>query len=119
MKLPRLKRKLPKTFTHEDSLFHGHKGWIEAWHSCNTWMMYCVLLAIPAIYFQLWPLLPVLLFVGLMAGLIGGAIETKADKAYPYLEHTDAIGLAIAGFFIFIFCVMLFLGSFGIPRTGW
>ena len=119
MKLPTIKRKLPEVFTDENNYFGKNQSWIDTWHSCNTCVLYCVILAIPAIYLQWWWIVPILAFVGLVASSIAGAIEGKAGTGYPYLEHTDAIGLLFGGFFLFIFCVFLFWGSFYMPTVGW
>ena len=89
MKLPTIKRKLPDVFTDEDNYFGKNQSWIDTWHSCNTCVLYCVILAIPAIYLQWWWIVPILTFVGLMASSIAGAIEGKAGNGYPYLEHTE------------------------------
>ena len=112
MKLPTIKRKLPAVFTDENNYFGKNQSWIDTWQSCNTCVLYCVILAIPAIYLQWWWIVPILAFIGLVASSIAGAIEGKAGTGYPYLENTDAIGLLFGGFFYFIFCVFLFWGSF-------
>ena len=78
MKLPTIKRKLPEVFTDENNYFGKNQSWIDTWHSCNTCVLYCVILAIPAIYLQWWWIVPILAFVGLMASSIAGAIEGKA-----------------------------------------
>ena len=119
MKLPTIKRKLPAVFTDENNYFGKNQSWIDTWHSCNTCVLYCVILAIPAIYLQWWWIVPILAFVGLIASSIAGAIKGKAGTGYPYLENTDAIGLLFGGFFLFIFCVFLFWGSFYMPTDGW
>ena len=119
MKLPTIKRKLPEVFTDETNYFGRNQSWIDTWHSCNTCVLYCGILAIPAIYLQWWWIVPILAFIGLVASSIAGAIEGKAGTGYPYLENTDAIGLVFGGFFYFIFCVLLFWGSFYLPTDGW
>ena len=81
--------------------------------------MYCVILAIPAIYLQWWWTLPILAFIGLMAISIAGAIEGKADNGYPYLEDTDAMGLGCVGVILFFVCFAAFIGSFYLPNDGW
>ena len=119
MKLPTIKRKLPEVFTDENNYFGKNQSWIDTWNSCNTCVLYCKMIAIPAVCLQWWWLVPILAFVGLIATSIAGAIEGKAGDGYPYLEHTDAMGLIFVGFFIFIFCVLLFWGSFYLPTDGW
>ena len=119
MKLPTMKRKLPEVFTDENNYFGKNQSWIDTWHSCNTCVMYCVVLAIPAIYLQWWWIVPILAFIGLMAFSVAGAIEGKAGTGYPYLETTDAIGLVFGAFFYFIVCAALFWGSFSMPTDGW
>ena len=119
MKIPTFNWKPPKSFTDEDSQFSTSSESFDTWHSCKTTVMYCVILAIPAIYLQWWWIVPILAFVGLVASSIAGAIEGKAGTGYPYLENTDAIGLLFGGFFYFIFCVFLFWGSFYMPTDGW
>ena len=119
MKLPTIKRQLPEVFTDENNYFGKNQSWIDTWHSCNTCVLYCKILTIAAIYLQWWWLVPILAFVGLIATSIAGSIEGKAGDGYPYMEHTDAMGLVFVGFFIFIFCVLLFWGSFYLPTDGW
>ena len=60
MKLPTIKRKLPDVFTDENNYFGRNQSWIDTWHSCNTCVLYCVILAIPAIYLQWWWIVPTL-----------------------------------------------------------
>jgi hypothetical protein len=119
MKLPTIKRKLPDVFTDENNYFGKNQSWIDTWHSCNTCVLYCVILAIPAIYLQWWWIVPILTFVGLMASSIAGAIEGKAGNGYPYLEHTDAMGLGFVGVILFMLCFTAFMGSFYLPNDGW
>ena len=119
MKFPTIKRKLPDVFTDEDNYFGTNQSSIDAWHSCNTCVLYCKILAIPAIYLQWWWLVPILAFVGLMASSIAGAIEGKAGNGYPHLEHTDAMGLGFMGVIIFMLCFAAFVGSFYLPNDGW
>ena len=63
--------------------------------------------------------MPILTFVGLMASSIAGAIEGKAGSGAPYLEHTDAMSLAIGGMILLILCFAAFIGSFYLPNDGW
>jgi hypothetical protein len=119
MKLPTIKRKLPKVFTDENNYFGQNQSWIDTWHSCNTCATYCALLAIPAIYFQWWWGLPILAFIGLMASMLAGSIEQKAGTGYPYLEHTDAMGLGCGGIILFVLFFAAFIGSFYLPNDGW
>lgn len=118
MKLPMIKRRLPEVFTDKDNYF-GSQSWIDTWHSCNTCVIYCVILGIPAIYLQWWWALPILAFIGLMASMLAGSIEQKAGNGYPYLEHTDAMGLGCAGVILFALCFAAFIGSFYLPSDGW
>ena len=119
MKWPTINWKPPKSFTDEDSQFSISSESFDTWHSCKTCVMYCVVLALPAIYFQWWWIVPILAFVGLVASSIAGAIEQKAGSGYPYLESGDAMGLVFAVFLYFIVCVALFWGSFSMPADGW
>ena len=119
MKLPTINWTPPKSFTDEDSQFSTSSESFDTWHSCKTTVLYCVVFAIPAIYFQWWWIVPILAFVALVASSISGAIEQKAGSGYPYLETGDALGLVFAGFFYFIVCVGLFWGSFSMPTDGW
>ena len=119
MKFPTIKRKLPEVFTDENNYFGKNQSSIETWHSYNTCVLYCKILAIPAIYLQWWWIVPILAFVGLMASSIAGAIQDKAGSGYPHLEHTDAMGLAFGGVILFIICFAAFIGSFYLPNDGW
>ena len=119
MKIPTFNWKPPKSFTDEDSQFSTSSESFDTWRSCKTTVLYCVILAIPAIYLQWWWIVPLLGFIGLMAFSIAGAIEGKAGTGYPYLETTDAISLVFGAFFYFIVCAALFWGSFSMPTDGW
>ena len=119
MKLPTFNWKPPKSFTDEDSLFSMSSDSFDTWHSCKTCVMYCVVLAVPAIYLQWWWIVPILAFIGLVASSIAGAIEGKAGSGYPYIEAGDAIGLIFAGFFYFILCAIVFWWSLSLPADGW
>ena len=99
MKLPTIKRKLPEVFTDENNYFGKNQSWIDTWQSCKNCVVCCTILAIPTIYLQWWWLVPILAFVGAMASSIADAIEGKAGTGYPYLEHTDAMGLGCGGSF--------------------
>lgn len=119
MKFPTIKRKLPEVFTDESNYFGKNQSWIDTWQSCKNFVVCCQILAIPAIYLQWWWIVPILAFVGLMASSIADAIEGKAGNGYPYLEHTDAMGLAFGGVILFIICFAAFIGSFYLPNDGW
>ena len=119
MKLPTIKRKLPEVFTDENNYFGKNQSWIDTWQSCNTCVLYCKTLAIPAIYLQWWWLVPILAFIGFMASSIAGAIEGKAGSGAPYLEHTDAMSLAFGGIILLTLCFAAFIGSFYLPNDGW
>ena len=119
MKLPTIKRKLPEVFTDENNYFGKNQSWIDTWQSCKNCVVCCTILAIPTIYLQWWWLVPILAFVGAMASSIADAIEGKAGTGYPYLEHTDAMGLGCGGVILFILCFAAFIGSFYLPNDGW
>ena len=119
MKFPTIKRKLPEVFTDESNYFSKNQSWIDTWQSCKNLVVCCQILAIPAIYLQWWRIVPILAFVGLMASSIAGAIEGKAGNGYPYLEHTDAMGLGFVGVILFMLCFAAFMGSFYLPNDGW
>ena len=114
MKLPTFNWKPPKSFTDEDTLFEMSSESFYTWHACKTCVMYCVILAAAAIYFQWWWALPILFFVGFMAISYAGTIETKAGSGYPYLEPGDVMGVLFGGAIVFIFCATAFLAiAFG------
>ena len=119
MKPTTMKRKLPESFTNPDSLFEMSSVSFRTWESCRTYVLGCKLLTVPTIYLQWWWGVPVLIFVGLVASSIAGAIEQKAGTGYPYLEPGDAVGLVFAGFFYFVLSALLFWGSFSLPTDGW
>ena len=62
---------------------------------------------------------PMIGFVGMMHVSIDGAVESKKNTGYPKLEHTDAMGLAFGGLFLFIVFFVLFVASFWIPSFEW
>ena len=119
MKLPTFNWKPPKSFTDEDTLFEMSSESFYTWHACKTCVMYCVILAATAIYFQWWWVVPFLTFVGLVASSIAGTIERKASTGYPYMEPGDAMGVVVSAFLYLIFCVALFGWSFLMPTDGW
>ena len=109
MRLPTFNWKPPKSFTDEDTLFSMNSEEFYSWHACNTCALYCVILAMPAIYLQWWWALPILTSVCLITMSYAGAIERKASKGYPYLEPGDVMGVLFSGAVIFFFCATAFL----------
>ena len=81
-------------------------------------VVYWLLIA-GSIALQWWWAVPMIGFVGMMHVSIDGAVESKKNTGYPKLEHTDAMGLAFGGLFLFIVFSVLFVASFWIPSFEW
>lgn len=79
----------------------------------------CIALAIGGVVMQWWWPLPILLFIGFMSQVCEEAVAAKANSGYPGLEVGDAMGIAFVGGLLFIFCCVLFWGSFYLPTEGW
>lgn len=116
-------RKLPDSFLSAETLFEPEssygKSHIEMWKFGITTRTRCVMLGLLAFALQWWWALPILAFIGLMAGGLADQIEAKAAKGYPYLEHTNAMGMGFAGMFFGVICLVAFVISFSIPSPGW
>ncbi|MDA7583887.1 hypothetical protein N8739_01425 [Luminiphilus sp.] len=79
----------------------------------------CIALAIVGVVMQWWWPLPILLFIGLMFQGYEDTVAAKANSGYPGLEVGDAMAIAFVGGQLFIFCCVLFWGSFYLPTEGW
>ena len=119
----RAKKKLPDVFSGDNDLFapatrEGREA-IGLWKFCRGLSGWCIGIGVGSFVLQWWWVMPILLFIGLMASGLADATESKANTGYPYLEHTDMIGILIGGMMLFAFCFVLFVISFWIPAPGW
>lgn len=92
---------------------------IETWHLGKSVGKWSLILAIGAFFLQWWWLIPVFAFFGMMGSSVASSVEAKSNTGYPHLEHTDAMGLGVAGCLLFIICFVAFIGSFYLPSDGW
>ena len=110
MKLPTIKRKLPEVFTDENNYFGKNQSWIDTWHSCNTCVLYCVILAIPAIYLQWWWIVPILAFIGLDGEQYRRRDRGKSGYRIPVSGAHRCHRPAIRRFFLLHFLRVSLLG---------
>lgn len=73
--------------------------------------VYCTLLLLACVFTGLWWALPWLAFIITMCEVGRGFILNKAKSGYPYPEHTDMIGLAIAVVFFGGIALLWFIGA--------
>ena len=92
---------------------------IETWHLGKSVGKWSLILAIGAFFLQWWWLIPVLAFFGMMGSSVASSVQAKSNTGYPHLEHTDAMGLGVAGCLLFFICFAAFIGSFYLPSDGW
>ena len=92
---------------------------IETWHLGKSVGKWSLILAIGAFFLQWWWLIPVLAFFGMMGSSVASSVQAKSNTGYPHLEHTDAMGLGVAGCLLFVICFVAFIGSFYLPSDGW
>ena len=77
------------------------KGSLMLIRLCIRWMIFSVMLG-GYLAYQLSPFLPLAFWIFFIAWIVKGAVENKMSTGYPYLEHTDSIGIGFVGLISFV-----------------
>ena len=87
----------PKVF-YDDNYFSPNGESADCWRLCWLAEKGMLVLFLTAAWFEVWWLLPLLLFPLSIFWIVRASIEGKAGNGYPELEVGDAMGIALLGF---------------------